>query len=200
MNKFVFLFCVLLLNQCLAQVPQSFNAIGKKYGVDPAMMYALSMTETGKRSNFGVITPWPWTANICDKNPGVRCKGYWFDSREELYQRLSEELSRGNDWFDVGLMQMNWHYHKNRFGSDLWIATHPLVNLNQAVGLLLEIQKRHRNPIDIYAAYHAGIGWKTKQYSQKRQQQISSYATKTARSYYRIINYGAKNEQKIASH
>lgn len=195
-KRFLCLFT--LIQGCYAQVPHTYQLIGDKYGVDGALMYALATTESGKKNSFGAgVMPWPWTTNICDRAPGVRCKGYWFDTREELYEKLMSELRRGNDWFDVGPMQMNWHFHKNRFGADLWLATHPLINVNQAAGLLLEIQKRHKKPIDIYAAYHAGIGWKSQSYTERRQKQIQAYANKTSNTYQKIKQYGVKNNELV---
>lgn len=181
---------VITLSQLVfAQVPVSFERIGVKYNVDPTLLYALSMTETARKSNFNTTTPWPWTANICKGQPGVGCKGYWFKTREELYEALNKQLQAGNDWFDVGIMQMNWHFHKKRFGEDLWLATHPLVNINQAVGLLKDIQVKHKDLSSVFKAYHAGENFHKVQYSEKRKKQIDHYASQTLRHYRQIQKY-----------
>ncbi|GBU08992.1 lytic transglycosylase [Gammaproteobacteria bacterium] len=186
----------LIINKADAQVPPTYKLIGAKYGVDPALMYAVAHVESGKKNATGLFMPWPWTANICDKSPGKNCKGHFFKTREALYERLIAELARGNDWFDVGQVQMNWHFHGNRFGYDLWLATHPLVNLNQAAGLLKELQQRHKSKKEIFAAYHAGSGWKTKARSQARINQILSYANTANKHYTRIVENEIKNEIK----
>lgn len=188
----ILLTALLLVQFVSAQVPVSFKNVAEKYDIDPAVLYAISMTETSRKSNFNTVTPWPWTANICDRKPGVRCKGYWFKTREELYEALKKQLESNNDWFDVGIMQMNWHFHKNRFGEDLWLATHPLVNMNQAVGLLKEIQTKHNDLTSIFKAYHAGINWHTVNYSEKRKNQINHYASVTLRNYKSIQQYIVK--------
>lgn len=175
-----------------AQLPNTFENIGQKYGIDPKILYALSMTESGKKHAEKGVTPWAWTANICQGKAGRNCKGYWFNTREELYTALKKQIDSGNEWFDVGIMQMNWRFHKERFGEDLWVATHPLVNMNQSVGLLLEIQRSHKDLNSIFKAYHAGIGWNKTKYSPERKKQIDAYASKTMRTYQKLL----KKEQE----
>ena len=184
---------VLIGTSAMAQIPPSYQLIGNKYGVDPAMMYAVAHVESGKKNKTGLFMPWPWTANVCDRAPGVRCKGHFFKSREELYNRLMAELARGNDWFDVGQVQMNWHFHGKRFGYDLWLATQPLVNLNQAAGLIKELQQRHGSTLEVFAAYHAGTAWRSKARSQARINQIIGYAQKANQHYMRILQNEKNN-------
>ena len=168
-------------------IPPAYQRIADKHQIDPALLFALAKTESGRNGAFGVgVMPWPWTANICDGKPGVRCKGYWFKDRKGLYTQLSRELKRGNSWFDVGQVQMNWHYHRQRFNGDLWAATHPLVNLNQAAGLVKELQQKHKNATDLFAAYHAGSAWKQKDLSNQRIRQIQQYAAKTLQHYQKM--------------
>lgn len=170
------------------KIPQSFINIAEKYNIDPIIMYSISTSETGLNRGLKMgASPYAWTANICDMKAGNNCKGYWFDSREELYQKLSQEIKRGNLWFDVGIMQMNWRFHRHRFNNDLWLATHPLVNMNEAAKLLLEISQKHKNLLDIYSAYHAGIGFKSVNYTEKRKNQIMNYAKKTQNTYNKVL-------------
>lgn len=170
------------------KIPQSFINVAQKYSVDPISMYAISTSETGYNRGLKIgASPYPWTANICDLKAGRNCKGYWFNSREELYEKLLKEIQRGNNWFDVGIMQMNWHFHSHRFNNDLWLATHPLVNMNEAAKLLLEISNKHKNPIDLYSAYHAGSGFKYANHTEKRKNQIKLYAQKTLNTYNKVI-------------
>ena len=52
---------------------------------------------------------WPWTLNVAGR-------GFFFRTREDAYQARSAFLSATvvRD-FDVGLMQVNWGYHRQRF-------------------------------------------------------------------------------------
>lgn len=194
-NKTVLMTVLLISNVAFAQVPPTYRVIAQKYGIDPAMMYAIAHAESGKKNKTGLFMPWPWTANICDMSPGVRCKGYFFESREEMYQKLKNELARGNDWFDVGQVQMNWHVHQKRFGNDLWLATHPLVNLNQSAGLIRELTRSQKSMIDVFAAYHAGPAWRSRQVSENRKNQIIGYANTTYKHYVRIYQNEQINRQ-----
>ena len=186
---------VLTTSMAHGQLPQTFEAVATKYNIDPKILYALSMSESGKKHADNKFTPWAWTANICEGKPGKNCKGYWFNSREELYSALQKQLAMGNEWFDVGIMQMNWRFHKDRFGENLWLATHPLVNMNQSVGLLLEIQTKHKDLNSIFKAYHAGIGWNQVEYTASRKKQIDDYAARTMRTYTKLLK--AESEKKV---
>lgn len=170
------------------KIPQAFINIANKFNIDPIVMYSIATTETGINQGLSNgATPYSWTANICDMKAGRNCKGYWFETRQELYDKLNNELKRGNMWFDVGVMQVNWRFHRQRFGEDLWLATHPLVNMNTGARIISEVSQKHRNLHDIYAAYHAGIGFKSVSYTDKRRNQINDYAKKTHNTYKRIL-------------
>ena len=141
-----------LLAACLATgiaaagtPPPAYLRVAANTGIDPALLYAIAATESARPR---YPHPWPWTANISGQ-------AYYYDSRQALYQRLHTELSQGNDRFDVGLMQINWHHNDQLFHS-LWQATDPAQNLLIGAQYLQHLFKRSGDMDMAIALYHVG--------------------------------------------
>ena len=118
--------CLLLLPPlCLAEVPPGYRAVAEAYGIPPALFYAVALTESEAP---GIGKPWPWTAN-------VEGEGYYFESRQALYDHLNGLLQQGRTNFDVGPGQINWRWNAGLFDS-LWQATDPYVNLEIAAAMI----------------------------------------------------------------
>lgn len=78
--------------------------IARKEGVDPLMLYAVALTESGRPAEQGQIEPWPWALNV-DGDP------IFAESREEAARLLAAHSDKS---VDVGLLQVNirWHGHR----------------------------------------------------------------------------------------
>ncbi|HFD80627.1 MAG TPA: lytic transglycosylase [Gammaproteobacteria bacterium] len=127
-----------------AAPPAAYREVAGAVGLQPSLLYAVARTESA-RAHYP--HPWPWTANI-------RGQGYYYPSRQALYQALRRELARGNDRFDVGLMQINWHANAHWFAS-LWEATDPRKNLAAGARHLQTLSRRYGLDRAI-ALYHVG--------------------------------------------
>jgi len=120
------LMLLLLFPTCtIADVPKGYQAIGEAYGIPPVLLYSLALTESEAP---GIARPWPWTANVAGK-------GLYFESRQALFDYLSELRERGRTNFDVGPAQVNWHWNGGLFNS-LWDATDPYINLETAASMI----------------------------------------------------------------
>ena len=73
-------------------------------GIDPLMLYAVALAESGRSPEPGQIEPWPWALNV-DGN------AIFAVSREEAAMLLA--IHRGKS-IDIGLLQVNsrWHGHR----------------------------------------------------------------------------------------
>ena len=91
------------------------------------VLYAVALTESGRS---GIGRPWPWTLNV-----GGR--GYFFDSRQAAWKALMKWLRAGRRSIDIGLMQVNWRYHKDRLGTP-WQALDSYHNLRVGAAILRE--------------------------------------------------------------
>lgn len=94
----------------------------RRGGVPPEVLYAISLTETGRMTN-GRLRPWPWAINR-------EGKGFWFDTQAEAVAFGRQSLAAGRKSFDVGCVQINYRWHGHAFPSldDMfdpeWTATY----------------------------------------------------------------------------
>ena len=79
--------------------------IGREYGIDPLLMYAIALVESGHSSGAGFYRPWPYAL-------GTREGPYFPATRGEASARLE---SLGDlTWVDIGMMQVNYGVHHHR--------------------------------------------------------------------------------------
>ncbi len=94
----------------------------RRGGVPPEVLYAVALTETGRKSGDRV-RPYPWAINR-------EGKGHWFKTRDEALAFAEDSLSQGRKSFDVGCVQINYRWHGHAFPSldDMfdpeWTATY----------------------------------------------------------------------------
>jgi Transglycosylase SLT domain len=137
----------LLNTSALAAVPAGYRQVAQAQGVPATVLYAVALTESGATLASGERRPWPWTLN-------VEGRAYRFRTRLEARQALRVFLARGITRIDIGLMQVNWAYHKQALG-DPWQALDPYHNL--AVGASI-LRAQYRSAGDWWQAvgrYHA---------------------------------------------
>ncbi len=80
-------------------------------GIDPVLMYAVSLVESAKSAGGGNVGPWPWTVRSPEG-------GRRFNSRDETEAYLAEALERfAPAEIDVGAYQINVHWHGDKFNS-----------------------------------------------------------------------------------
>lgn len=115
-------------------IPAMYHLVATEHRVPVKLFYALILNES--RSLVSVtggkkVLPWPWTVNH-------RGKAHYFGSREEAYQFITQLVDAGDDHFDVGLGQLNWKWHSQRFDDDAWESLDPYKNLSAAATYLRE--------------------------------------------------------------
>lgn len=130
------------------QIPAGYRAIAVEWDIPQSLLYAVALTESGKRMvPTDSYRPWPWTLNVAGK-------GYFFDSRQEAWQALMEHLKDGKRSIDIGLMQVNWHYHQDRLGTP-WRALDPYHNLRTGAGILRDCYVTRKDWWASVGCYHA---------------------------------------------
>lgn len=112
-----------------AAIPSGYVAVARAERVPPDMLFALACAESGRPLPDGRNLPWPWVLNVAGD-------GQFFATRSAAYRALTAVLTRSTN-VDVGLGQINWHWHGQRF-ADAWQALDPYVNLRTAARLLRE--------------------------------------------------------------
>ncbi|MCX4030188.1 transglycosylase SLT domain-containing protein [Endozoicomonas sp. SM1973] len=116
-------------------IPGAYLQVAKKVGVPASVLYAIANQESRWKvpvKHVNVSRPWPWTLN-------VRGESRRFHTRQAAYQNLLNELKNDpNCSCDVGIMQVNWRWHKYRFRS-AWDALDPMKNLVAGATYLKEM-------------------------------------------------------------
>jgi hypothetical protein len=100
-------------------------------GVPPALLLALTRTETGHTWN-GRFQPWPWAVNIAGS-------GSWHPSAAAALAAIEAAIMAGERNVDIGCFQINYRWHGQAFGS---VATmlDPLANARYAASFVTELQ------------------------------------------------------------
>lgn len=117
-----------------------YRQAAEKHGVDPILLYAIVVNESGGRGEgINRVTPWPYALHF--NNSRVR---FYADTRREAEQLLKLAL-KVTDNIDVGLGQVNWKSHKDKVlrPQDL---LDPKTNLEVASQILAEALSSTKDP------------------------------------------------------
>lgn len=129
-------------------IPAAYRHVAAIHGVPADLFYAMALTESGRAAADSLLRrPWPWTLNIAGD-------GRFFTSRVEAWLALDASLRDGQLSVDVGLMQVNWRYHRIRLESS-WLALEPYRNLHIAAEILTDCYRQRRDWWASVGCYHA---------------------------------------------
>ena len=152
---FVHVVVVLLLNALGGpvtfageSVPAGYAAAARAHGIPADIVYAIALTESGKNvDRFRTHRPWPWTLNVGGT-------GYFYRSHEQAHRALVRFLAQGKRSIDIGLMQVNWRWHRDKLG-DPWLALDPDHNLQVGAKILATCYREGQDRWDAVGCYHA---------------------------------------------
>jgi hypothetical protein len=104
--------------------------VAKRNHIDPYILYAVALIESAKNSDPNHITPWPWALNKAGHSiiPA---------SQQEALTLLNKSIAQGNRHIDIGLMQINLHWHGHRVEKPEHLLN-PVTNVEVGAGLLTE--------------------------------------------------------------
>ena len=107
-----------------------WERVARSHGLDPRLLYAVALLESGRPAGAGV-TPWPWVVHT---PAGPR----FFASEPEARTALAALVAAHRPVeLDVGLMQVNLHWHGTRVPSPAALLD-PLTNLALAAEVLAQ--------------------------------------------------------------
>ena len=132
--------------RCDEEVPPGYRSVAAEHGVPVALFYALALTESGTRVDSS-LRPWPWTLNVAGE-------GRVFASRGAASAELRQALAAGEQSIDIGVMQVNWRYHRDAL-QDPWRALDPYYNLRVAAAILVDCYQLRRDWWSAVGCYHA---------------------------------------------
>lgn len=126
------------------EIPVAYVMVARNFQVPPDILYAVAVTESG-RSYQGVKVPWPWALNI-------EGESVYSETEQEAHRVVIEAVQQRKS-VDIGLMQVNWRWHKQRFLS-VEESLSPIKNL--VVGAII-LSEQHEKTGDWWEAvgrYH----------------------------------------------
>jgi len=115
----------------------------KKHGVPIGILYAIGLTETGRRNTLH-----PYALNISGK-------GHFPQTKNEAIRLFNQARVEGHKLIDLGCMQINHHYHSKQFSS-IEKMLDPVANVTYAALFLKRLFKREGTWTLAAARYHAG--------------------------------------------
>jgi soluble lytic murein transglycosylase-like protein len=115
----------------------------QEQGVPLGVLYAVGMTETGKKGSLH-----PYALN-------VEGKTIFTGSAAEALAVFGKARKRGAKLIDLGCMQINHHYHGDRFSSPAAMLD-PRTNVDYAAHFLKLLRQREGSWTMAVARYHAG--------------------------------------------
>ena len=115
----------------------------KAFNVPVAVLYAVGLTETGRRGSLQ-----PFAMN-------VEGAAVFSNDLAEALRKFSAARARGAKLIDVGCMQINHHFHGRAF-RDVTDMFEPARNVDYAARFLKELRAREPSWTLAVARYHAG--------------------------------------------
>ena len=114
-----------------------------RFNVPLGVLYAVGMTETGRKSGLS-----PYAMNIAGRS-------HFAESPGEAVREFTAARSKGIKLIDLGCMQINHHYHGEKFPS-IEAMLDPARNVDYAARFLSELREREGSWTMAVARYHAG--------------------------------------------
>ncbi len=119
------------------------HAAALKYDIPEGILYSVGLTETGRKGSLQ-----PYALN-------VEGKAYFAASRPEAMAAFQAARRQGSVLIDVGCMQINHHFHGEKFSS-VEAMFDPRSNVEYAAKFLHDLHSRHETWTMAVARYHAG--------------------------------------------
>ncbi len=136
-------------------VPPAYLRVAEEYQVPAGILFAIALTESGRATDGGRMLPWPWALNL-------EGKAIYFSSRTEADARLTQ-LIHQNRAPDIGLMQVNWKYHRDKLGNPDQ-AFDPWLNLRAGARVLRQEYEATGDWWQAVGRYHSRTPARAKTY------------------------------------
>ena len=151
-------------------IPAKYQQIAVSHNIPRALLYAIALTESGMTIRRGLFRPWPWTLNVA----GTPRR---YPSKPLACQALLHYLKRGITLIDIGLMQVNWHYHKDKIGRQACRGFDPIFNLRTGATILKQEYRHRQRWPNAIGRYHSpgqkpGQRQRARRYAQKVLRQL----------------------------
>lgn len=140
---------------CASAISQAERAEALPQG----LLYAIALTESGRRQADGTVAPWPWTLNADGQ-------GFYADSQQDAVTLARHLQGQGVRNIDLGCLQISSRFHPRAFSS-LDQAFSPVPNARYAAALLRQLYQRLGTWEQAVAHYHSGDRARGEAYRQR---------------------------------
>ncbi len=131
-----------------AAVPSGYRLVAAENAIPETIFYAVALAESGRRIDaMAIRRPWPWTLNVGGE-------GRFYPSRRTAAAALVTAIETRQRSIDIGLMQVNWGYHRDKLGSTS-LALEPYHNLRVAAEILGACYRSLGDWWEAVGCYHA---------------------------------------------
>jgi Transglycosylase SLT domain len=130
-----------------SEIPSGFYDVAASEGVPVKVLWSIALNESEVKTNYGRVIAWQFTLNH-------KGKGYFFNTAPELKAKILELLNSGETLFDVGIAQVNYHWHKEAFNS-IDDMIDPYKNLTYAAQYLKQHFKKTNSWWEAVGLYHS---------------------------------------------
>lgn len=121
-----------------------FESVGNDLGIDPLLLYAVAITESAVGAGNGNIKPEPYVIRTSE-GPS------YFSNKEEAELALATATTFSSN-VDVGMMQINLHFHPH---DDPSVLLDPVINLRTGAKYLKKMMETTTDPIIGVGRYHS---------------------------------------------
>ncbi|MFC1336817.1 MAG: lytic transglycosylase domain-containing protein [gamma proteobacterium symbiont of Clathrolucina costata] len=121
-----------------------FDTVAANYGLDPLLLYSIAITESATGAGKGFIRPYPYVFRTSE---GPK----YFKNRNDAEAALRDVLRHTRN-VDIGMMQINLHYHPQ---NDPFELLDPHYNLAYAAQYLKRTLSSTEDPILGVGRYHS---------------------------------------------
>lgn len=130
----------------LAEV--DLKGIAARYGLDPVLLYSVALAESARLVDGLQVAPWPWTIRSSKYGPK------YFENQQQAKEHLAKLLKEGVENIDVGAMQVNLKYHRDKI-DDPFRLLEPDYNVSLGAYILRQALDSVRDPVMAVGRYHS---------------------------------------------
>lgn len=149
-----------------------FGEIGRTYHIDPHLLYAVALQESNRKSDRRFyVRPHPFTLNSAGRS-------YYFSDYDAAEKKLLE-LLKTNKSVDIGIMQINSYWHKDKIPSGkITDLLDPKINVELGAKILKHSLASSKDPCIAVGHYHS---W--------NDDLAAPYGCKVLRIYRNLVNW-----------
>jgi hypothetical protein len=158
LNVIFYLICFsqqIFANECT----NAIQSVSKQNKIPHDILTAVALTETGTMQK-GRLAPYPWAINVAGK-------GFLFSTKQKAIDAVKSYLAQGKTSIDIGCMQLNWYWHKDKFNHSVEKAFDPITNITVGANYIQEHYATYKNWDRAVGRYHSGTEKFAKAYRQK---------------------------------